>query len=264
MIGRRELDPSYERWNHKWGSPYGHRSPYRRAMARVLPRSARPRLLGPFAFQPDNNRTRRFEYPWAFSRLAVFPGVKVLEVGGSLSGLQFALSQSGARVTNADPAEAAPGGWPLSERTFDQLNRAFRTDVRLRRCYVEDASFDDDSFDRVLCLSTLEHVSPDALRSLLRELRRVLRPGGLMVLTVDLFFDLAPFTTRESNRHGRNVNIYDVVAQLGFDLVEGDPAELCGFPEFSPIAVLEHLDDLLWGDVAPCVAQCLVVRKPAA
>jgi SAM-dependent methyltransferase len=44
--------------------------------------------------------------------------------------------------------------------------------------------FRDESFDSVLCTQVLEHV-PDALR-VLSEVRRVLRPGGLALITVPL------------------------------------------------------------------------------
>lgn len=45
-------------------------------------------------------------------------------------------------------------------------------------------AFRDGSFDRLLCSHVLEHVADDA--AALRELRRVLRPGGLAVLQVPL------------------------------------------------------------------------------
>lgn len=43
--------------------------------------------------------------------------------------------------------------------------------------------FDDDAFDIVTMLAVFEHIEPPILRQTLREIRRVLRPGGLYVLT---------------------------------------------------------------------------------
>ena len=43
-------------------------------------------------------------------------------------------------------------------------------------------SVGDDSFDRIVCVSTLEHVPNDAAAA--RELARVLKPGGLLAVTV--------------------------------------------------------------------------------
>lgn len=43
---------------------------------------------------------------------------------------------------------------------------------------------DDNSFDVVVSVSALEHNDPSSLRSVIRELRRVLKPGGLLLVTM--------------------------------------------------------------------------------
>lgn len=53
-------------------------------------------------------------------------------------------------------------------------------DVRVAR--IEQLDFADGAFDVVTCMDVIEH-TPDDVRSL-RELRRVTRPGGVVVLTV--------------------------------------------------------------------------------
>jgi SAM-dependent methyltransferase len=65
--------------------------------------------------------------------------------------------------------------------------------------------FRSDSFDSVLCTQVLEHV-PDPLR-VLSEVRRVLRPGGLALLTVPLNSGIhrAPHDYFRFTEHGLRV-----------------------------------------------------------
>jgi SAM-dependent methyltransferase len=58
--------------------------------------------------------------------------------------------------------------------------------LRFTLASVVDLPYGDGTFDRVFCISTLEHLGPDGRAGALREFGRVLRPGGLAVLTVDV------------------------------------------------------------------------------
>lgn len=226
-----------------------------------MPTYFEPRLRGMFGFQPHNNRTRVFEYPWAFFATEVKPGMLAVDIGGSLGGFQFVLSRLGLDVTNVDPGEGAAMGWTVDAASIQRLNRAFGTNVRLCRTMLADAALESERYDRVFCLSTLEHVPPAEIPLLVTEIRRILKPGGKCVLTVDLFLDLYPFTDRELNRHGTNINIASLVESSGMELEVGDRSELLGFPEFRPANIQSQLDDFLFGDIAPCVAQSLVLAR---
>jgi SAM-dependent methyltransferase len=54
-----------------------------------------------------------------------------------------------------------------------------------QRCAVERMPFPDASFDLVTCLDVIEHTPDD--RRTLRELRRVTRPGGTLLVTVPAY-----------------------------------------------------------------------------
>ena len=171
------------------------------------------------------------------------------------------LCKVGARVVNVDPGTEATGkGWPVTRRSLDRLNRAFRTDVHLRNTTLAGAGVESASIDIVYSISTIEHIPSDELPALMQAVHRVLRPGGHCVLTIDLFLDLAPFSERQSNRFGTNVDVQWLVEQADFDMVAGDRAELLGFEAFNERTVLAQLDQYLLGSY-PALAQCVVLRK---
>jgi SAM-dependent methyltransferase len=67
----------------------------------------------------------------------------------------------------------------------DAVSTTRRRGHAARRCAVEHMPFADASFDLVTCLDVIEHTPDD--RRTLRELRRVTRPGGTLVVTVPAY-----------------------------------------------------------------------------
>lgn len=269
MIGRRALPEEYRKWNAYWGAPYG-REPAQEleVIDRIKSIEQVDALaFGPFAFQLTSD-TRVFEYPWAYHTMEPRPGLRVLDIGAGLSGLQFVLAMEGCEVTNVDPsAKSGEWGslsaamWGLTPANHQRLNKAFGVDVRLIAETVQDADLPAGSFDRALCLSVLEHVDQDEARAILERVAELLAPGGLCLLTVDLFFDVRPFGVLPANSYGGNIDLYRAVSGLGLDLVQGDPRELLGFPEFDRDRVVELVPDLFISPRYPCASQTLVLRK---
>jgi ubiquinone/menaquinone biosynthesis C-methylase UbiE len=214
-----------------------------------------------FAFQ-TNNSTRLFEYPFAFFNAHMSQGMDVVEIGGGLSGFQYVLAKQGVNVINVDPGlEACGRGWPVDYQSIAKMNRAFGTRVVLKKCFIQDANFLDNSFDRCFSISIIEHLTDKEIISILNHVKRVLKPGGLFILTVDLFLDLKPFTKRESNEYGRNVSIQKLVDLSGMEMTLGKREELFGFPEFDPEKILSDLSRYMLGNGYPALAQLLVLRK---
>src|ERR1700677_1867626 len=111
MIGRLFNPTDWAAFERQWGSPKGHPQLARRALYEMGRRAGslelQAKAIGPFGFQPDNNATRAFEYPWAFFAVPVTMSHPVFDLGGSLGWLQFVLSRTGAWVITVDPAESA-------------------------------------------------------------------------------------------------------------------------------------------------------------
>jgi SAM-dependent methyltransferase len=109
--------------------------------------------------------------------LPALPGPEVLNAGAGAGSLTLKMAALGLRVTSV---EASPDlcDWAraaLRERGLEGPNPVLRGDAR--RLELPDASF-----DAAVCAEVLEHLDDD--RAALAELARVLRPGGLLLVTV--------------------------------------------------------------------------------
>ncbi len=128
---------------------------------------------------------RVVEFPWLATREL---SGRVLDAGSTLNHAHV-LARLRPRVESLDIVTLTP-----EDQAFPQL------DISYQYADLRDLPFRDAIYDTVVCVSTLEHVGmdnaqygdaaprsedgPDALRRAVQELRRVLRPGGRMLVTV--------------------------------------------------------------------------------
>jgi SAM-dependent methyltransferase len=255
--------PLRYRWfNLKWGAPNGRLiRGFLSLDRRATPLGAR--LVGCFGFH-GNNTTRAFEYPWAAEALSLSHGLKVLEIGGSLSGFQFALDRMGCAVVDVDPGEEHfLSRWPATTETVDMLNGLLGTHVTFKQCFLAQAAFPDETFDRIVSISVFEHIPEPALAELLAEVKRILKPGGLVVLTIDLFLNVKPFTDAVQNEYGHNISVKWLVETSGLELIHGNKSELHGYPEFDFRAIFQNRQRYLVGKY-PSMIQTVVLRKPVS
>lgn len=261
MLATKQLPPHYSAWNIKWTSPCGNPG-YKLRALRHTRYDIKKR--GPFAFQP-NNSTREFEYPWAYESVSKRgPSQTVVDLGGSLGGLQFVLAMEGHTVLNVDPGLKASGlGWNVDAVRHNHICRTYHVAVDLRTEPIEKAKISDQSVDVLLSVSALEHFSEGDLGNVIQELPRILKPDGVAILTVDLFLDLFPFTTRRQNDWGTNIDIKQFLDRSELELASGNADELYGYPDFSAPRVLENLSKYHVGTGYPSLAQCFVAKRRA-
>jgi SAM-dependent methyltransferase len=261
MLAPAALPERYQKWNDRYGAPFGRPVPKRRLIDYFSPPRSPEQLQGPFSIQ-TNNTTREFEYPWAFESAQLKPDLRVVELGGGLSGFQFVLDQCGCYVINVDPGMEAKGrGWPCDSTSMERLNHLFQTHVELRNTTMENANLADDSADRVFSISVLEHLTESDIANAMKHIHRCLKPGGLFILTVDLFLNLHPFCSRPTNEFGRNQDIRRMIEAENWEIVQGIREQLFGFGSFSADAVLSNLESYLVGRYYPTMVQCLVLKK---
>lgn len=177
--------------------------------------------------------SRVWEYPYAYHHLndwlcdRTAHGRNVLDVGSGVTFFPFALERAGWRVTCTD-IEASCGA---AYRHASRVIRA-RSAIRFVQCDCTALPFEGSLFDACYCVSVLEHLHD--VSKAISEIARVLRPGGLFVLTVDIDlqgnYELGP---RQYKRLQAELSKH-------FDLLHGErsthPAELLT-TERSPFAI---------------------------
>lgn len=250
MLASALLPVEYQQWNKDHGAPYGFRP--KADLQRFASDDEWAKMVGPFGVE-RTHATRTFEYPWLYHTLDHSDSRQILAIGANYSGLLFTLSKKGHRVFNVDP-------WPASESRIAILNKRYGTDVKYAFGSLEATNLPSNSFDCCYSISVIEHL-PEAERAvLLKEIRRVLKPGANLILTVDLFLNLAPFTERKANEFGANINVAAFIHDSGFVLATGTRTELYGFPEFSAERIQAQLERYFMGSY-PVLVQCLILRK---
>jgi SAM-dependent methyltransferase len=263
MLATMLLEPRLDDWNRRWGAPFGveGRTVDPHAFGGLLNDDACKEISrsGMFSAQP-NNSTRLFEYPWAYFNADLRPSMKVLEIGGGLSGFQFVLSREGHAVDNVDPGMEA-FGFQISQTSADALNHLFGTNVTIMTCGIEKAHLAQGSYDRAFSLSVLEHLSVDAIAAVVSKVFNALKPGGLFVLTVDLFLDIIPFAKKDTNQWGRNIPITTLIDSSQFELVHGRREELYGFAEFDARTILRNVQHYFIGRNYPTLVQTMVLKR---
>lgn len=168
---------------------------------------------------PEDEGT--LEHPWAFHQIqALGQELTIVEVGGSDAGLRSTLARAGHRVIAVGPgATGAPGAV-----------------VALRAEAMERADIPDGSVDVLVSIKALEHLSDAEAEAVREKSRRVLRPGGHVVVSLS----------------GGASDVAPVLDAFDAELVAGELVQARGFVD---------------GAVGPRVegtaafARCFVARK---
>lgn len=172
---------------------------------------ARPRgLAGRWIFGAWLDRVNREMNRLALPLLDVQPGDSVLEVG-------FGGGNLLAAILSAAPRQAI--GAELSQEMVARGQRRFADEIqrgklRLFRASVERLPLETASIDKAASLHSI-YFWPDAGAGL-RELARVVRPGGFVVIGIE-----APETLRAWPGHSFGFTVYDPAELIGLAAAAG-------------------------------------------
>jgi ubiquinone/menaquinone biosynthesis C-methylase UbiE len=147
--------------------------------------------------------------------IAPAPGLRVLDAGCGRGEVLFACANAGAEVAGVDYSQDAV------EITRETLADFPAADIR--RGDVTALPWESSSFDRVLFSDVIEHLDPPQTVPALSELRRVLRPGGYIVVHTApnlLFKDVGWPLSRPLVRavgHGQIADRVDSLFEIGVE-----------------------------------------------
>ena len=135
---------------------------------------------------------RRTEYPWAIQQAKLDKKMKILDVGSGISLFPVFLASKGHDVFSIDNDEI------LMNRVSPELAKLSGVTVNYSFVDVTKINFEDETFDRVFCISTIEHLEEEIIDSkyvnyhkknldvkAIGEMLRVLKPGGILIFTFD-------------------------------------------------------------------------------
>jgi SAM-dependent methyltransferase len=126
--------------------------------------------------------SKAWENAWVLRHAEVRPGQRALDVGGASTLFSFYLARLGCDVAVADNDWSNCG---LLENARHVARAMGWRLTALDQDATRPLPYADGSFDRVFSICVLEHLPPAVRQRLMRELGRVLAPGGIAGFTTD-------------------------------------------------------------------------------
>ncbi len=142
-----------------------------------------PAFIGRFL---DSNIRRAMQPPAALIRRSgIQPGMRVLEIGCGSGAYTLEIARAVGATGKVVALDIQPG---MLEQLKNKLTRSENTDIRNVEPLLASAyqlPFQNGSFDAAFMITVLQEI-PDKWRAL-AEVRRILRPGGIVAVTEWLF-----------------------------------------------------------------------------
>ncbi len=140
-------------------------------------REAAARVVNPLSYP------RYMEYRLALRQLGPLDGCRVLDVGSPKLPILVLARKAQCELYATDIRDYFIG--PTAQFLARMgLGERVGRDVHLEVQDARQLSYPDNWFDRVFSISVLEHIPADGDTQAIREIARVMRPGGILTITV--------------------------------------------------------------------------------
>ncbi len=135
--------------------------------------------------QPQVYAARLWEFPFAIQEADLSPGMTCADIGCGRTPFTIYLDRiAHCNVTGFDHDVFQTGDRHKAFGVPEEFIR--QTGLTIKRSGMDQIDIPDNSFDRVFCISVIEHVGALTARKGIREMARILKPGGRLILTMDV------------------------------------------------------------------------------
>lgn len=144
-----------------------------------------------FTLPKDSWWSRLYEYEWAKNFAG--PSDVVLDAAcGICHPFKFYLSDVCKEVYACDLDKRVASPRLILEdikQTFGQevryVSDSYFKKIKFSHCDITNLPYDDKKFDKLFCVSVLEHLEPTQVKLALEQFKRVIKDDGLIILTID-------------------------------------------------------------------------------
>jgi ubiquinone/menaquinone biosynthesis C-methylase UbiE len=107
------------------------------------------------------------------------PGDRIIDVGCGRAEIVFQAARDGAIAVGIDYSESAI---EIARTVRERHEEDIRSRTSFSCCNAERLDFEDNSFETAFLMDVVEHVSENELHTVFREIRRILKPGGKLII----------------------------------------------------------------------------------
>lgn len=140
--------------------------------------------------RPTIYASRIWEYAFAVDSADLTPGMRCLDVGGGMSAFAIYLKEvqdCESHVLDPDVFQTlnqqSQVGFGVTEDFGEKVG------VQFTEGGMESIPYPDNHFDRVFCISVIEHLPAAIAQRGMQEMARIVKPGGRVIITVDMMID---------------------------------------------------------------------------